>query len=157
MLHAAVEVLKGEILGHLEKLLGPGCERQRVGMATVGAGIHEGEAGAEILGRPGGRAEVSRTVRSHEDDEEAHRDDSTVPGRLRQNAPMAKSRTEDEQKAVEAILRGLGQRLMQLRDDHKTKAMRGDEPEGISQGLEIALKQLNDMLPRRKRIKDEWV
>lgn len=75
----------------------------------------------------------------------------------RQNAPMAKARTEDEQKAVEAILRGLGQRLMQLRDDHKTKAMRGDEPAGISQGLEIALKQLNDMLPRRKRIKDEWV
>ena len=67
---------------------------------------------------------------------------------------MAKARTEDEQKAVESILRGLGQRLMQLRDDHKTKAMRGDEPEGIAEGLEMALRQLNDMLPRRKRIKD---
>lgn len=34
------------------------------------------------------------------------------------------------------------------------KALRGEEPEGISKGLEIALRQLNDMLPRRKRIKD---
>jgi hypothetical protein len=43
---------------------------------------------------------------------------------------------------------------MQLRDDHKTRAMRGDEPEGIAEGLEMALRQLNDMLPRRKRVKD---
>ncbi|MEO6323316.1 MAG: hypothetical protein ABIT01_14155 [Thermoanaerobaculia bacterium] len=70
---------------------------------------------------------------------------------------MAKTRTEDEQKAVEAILRGLGQRLMALRDDHKTRALRGDESAGVAEGLEIALKQLNDMLPRRKRVKDEWV
>jgi hypothetical protein len=67
---------------------------------------------------------------------------------------MAKGRSEDEQKAVETNFRALGHRLTRLRDEYAMKALRREEPEGISKGLEIALHELNDMLPRRKRLKD---
>jgi hypothetical protein len=67
---------------------------------------------------------------------------------------MAKGRSEDEQKAVERILGALGHRLMRLRDEYAMKTLRREEPEGISKGLEIALRELNDLLPRRKRLKD---
>ena len=67
---------------------------------------------------------------------------------------MAKGRSEDEQKAVETILRALGHRLTRLRDEYSMKTLRGEEPEGVSEGLEIALRELNDLLPRRKRLKD---
>ena len=67
---------------------------------------------------------------------------------------MSKSRSEDEQKAVETILRALGHRLVRLRDEHAMKVLRGEEPEGITKGFELALREINDMLPRRKRLKD---
>jgi hypothetical protein len=67
---------------------------------------------------------------------------------------MAKQRSEDVQKAVETILGALGHRLVRLRDEHAMKALRKEEPEGISKGLEIALRELNDLLPRRRRVKD---
>lgn len=67
---------------------------------------------------------------------------------------MSKGRSEDEQKAVETILRALGHRLVRLRDEHAMKAMRGEEPEGVSKGFELALREINEMLPRRKRLKD---
>ena len=67
---------------------------------------------------------------------------------------MARTRSEDEQKAVETILRALGHRLTRLRDEYAMKALRHEEPEGISKGFELALRELNDMLPRRKRLKD---
>lgn len=73
------------------------------------------------------------------------------PGRIR---PMARSRSDDEQKAVETILRALGHRLVRLRDEHAMKSLRGEEPDGVSHGIEIALRELNDLLPRRKRLKD---
>lgn len=66
---------------------------------------------------------------------------------------MAKQRSEDEQKAVETILWALGQKLARLRDEYAMKALRKEEPEGISRGLELALLELNNYLPRRKRVK----
>lgn len=67
---------------------------------------------------------------------------------------MSKSRSEDEQKAVETILRALGHRLVRLRDEHTMKVLRGEEPEGTTKGFELALREINDMLPRRKRLKN---
>jgi len=68
---------------------------------------------------------------------------------------VAKGRSEDEQKAVETILWALGHRLLRIRDEHAMAAMRGDEPEGISDGLDLALREVNDLLPRRRRIRSE--
>jgi hypothetical protein len=68
---------------------------------------------------------------------------------------MSKGRSEDEQKAVETILRALAFGLIRMRDEHAMKAMRGDEPEGISEGLDLALREVNDLLPRRRRVKAE--
>ena len=68
---------------------------------------------------------------------------------------MAKLRTEDEQKAVETILWALGHRLHRLRDEFTMKSQRGEEPEGVAKGLDLAIREINDMLPRRKRIKGE--
>jgi hypothetical protein len=68
---------------------------------------------------------------------------------------MAKLRSDDEQKAVETILWALGHRLLRLRDEHAMKAMRGDEPEGVSDGIDLALREVNDLLPRRRRIRSE--
>ena len=68
---------------------------------------------------------------------------------------MAKERSDEEQKAVEKILWALGHRLLRIRDEHAMKAMRGDEPEGISEGIDLALREVNDLLPRRRRIKAE--
>jgi hypothetical protein len=68
-------------------------------------------------------------------------------------APMSKERSEGEQKAVETILRALGHRLARLRDEHTMKVQRGEEPEGVTVGFELALREINDMLPRRKRVK----
>jgi hypothetical protein len=67
---------------------------------------------------------------------------------------VAKLRSEEEQKAVETILMALGHRLARLRDEHAMKELRHEEPEGVSQGLTMALHELNDMLPRRKRLKE---
>lgn len=67
---------------------------------------------------------------------------------------MAKQRSDDEQKAVETILRALGHRLTRLRDEYTMMSLRREEPEGIAKGIEIALREVNDMLPRRKRVKD---
>jgi hypothetical protein len=67
---------------------------------------------------------------------------------------MSKGRSEDEQKAVETILRALGHRLVRLRDEYTMKVLRGEEPEGTTKGFELALREINDMLPRRKRLKN---
>lgn len=67
---------------------------------------------------------------------------------------MSKERSEKEQKAVETILWALGHRLIRLRDEYAMKALRHEEPEGIEKGLELALREVNDLLPRRKRLKD---
>jgi hypothetical protein len=66
---------------------------------------------------------------------------------------MSKGRSEDEQKAVETILWALGHKLQRLRDDYTMAAQRGEEPKGIEKGLELALREVNDLLPRRKRLK----
>jgi hypothetical protein len=68
-------------------------------------------------------------------------------------ARMSKLRSEDEQKAVETILWALGHRLARLRDEYTMKVQRGEEPEGVTKGFEMALREINDMLPRRKRFK----
>ena len=66
---------------------------------------------------------------------------------------MTKGRSDDEQKAVETILRALGHRLQRLSEEHQMKGQRGEEPDGVAKGLELALRELNDLLPRRKRVK----
>lgn len=67
---------------------------------------------------------------------------------------MSKDRSESEQKAVETILKALGHRLARLRDEYAMKTLRREEPEGVEKGLALALRELNDLLPRRKRLKD---
>lgn len=67
---------------------------------------------------------------------------------------MAKTRSEEEQKAVETILTALGHRLHRLQDEYEMKAQRGEVPEGVSQGIGVAIHELNDLLPRRKRFKE---
>lgn len=66
---------------------------------------------------------------------------------------MARGRTDDEQKAVETILWALGHRLQRLRDEHRTRSLRGEEEPGVADGLEKALAEVNELLPRRKRIR----
>ena len=66
---------------------------------------------------------------------------------------MSKERSDAEQKAVERILWALGHRLVRLRDEAAMRILRGEEPEGVEKGLAIALRELNDLLPRRKRLK----
>jgi hypothetical protein len=66
---------------------------------------------------------------------------------------MSKERTGNEQKAVETILWALGHRLVRLRDEYAMKTQRGEEPEGVEKGISLALRELNDLLPRRKRLK----
>jgi hypothetical protein len=66
---------------------------------------------------------------------------------------MSKLRSEDEQKAVETILWALGHRLVRLRDEYAMKVQRGEEAEGVTKGFEMALREINGMLPRRKRFK----
>jgi len=66
---------------------------------------------------------------------------------------MAKLRSDEEQKAVETILWALGHRLTRMRDEYTMKSLRHEEPEGVAKGLELALREINEMLPRRKRIK----
>lgn len=66
---------------------------------------------------------------------------------------MAKLRSDEEQKAVETILWALGHRLHRLRDEYEMKALRQEEPEGVAKGLELALREINELLPRRKRLK----
>ena len=68
---------------------------------------------------------------------------------------MAKLRSDEEQKAVETILWALGHRLVRLRDEYTMKVMRKEEPEGIVQGLELALSEINQLLPRRKRVRPD--
>jgi hypothetical protein len=66
---------------------------------------------------------------------------------------MAKGRSEEEQKAVETILWALGHRLHRLKEEYEMKSLRKEEPEGVAKGLELALREVNDLLPRRKRLK----
>ncbi len=66
---------------------------------------------------------------------------------------MAKGRSDDEQKAVETVLWALGHRLQRLRDEHAMKELRGEEPDGVSKGLGMALDEVNELLPRRRRVK----
>ena len=66
---------------------------------------------------------------------------------------MSKGRSEEEQKAVETILWALGHKLHRLRDEYTMAERRGEEPEGIAKGLDLALREVNDLLPRRKRLK----
>ena len=68
-------------------------------------------------------------------------------------ARMSKLRSEEEQKAVETILWALGHRLVRLRDEYAMKVHRGEEPKGVTVGFEMALREINGMLPRRKRFK----
>jgi hypothetical protein len=67
---------------------------------------------------------------------------------------VAKLRTDGEQKAVETILWALGHRLQRLRDEHEMKGQRGEESDGVAKGIALALREVNDLLPRRKRIRD---
>lgn len=66
---------------------------------------------------------------------------------------MARERTEGEQKAVETILRALAHRLQRFREEAEMQALRGEVDPGVEKGLAMALRELNDMLPRRKRVK----
>jgi len=66
---------------------------------------------------------------------------------------MSKERSDAEQKAVERILWALGHRLVRLRDEAAMRTLRGEESEGVEKGLAIALRELNDLLPRRRRLK----
>ncbi len=74
-------------------------------------------------------------------------------GRACQNRAVAKQRSDDEQKAVETILWALGHRLLRIRDEHAMAEMRGDEIDGVSKGLDLALREVNELLPRRRRIR----
>ncbi len=67
---------------------------------------------------------------------------------------MARTRSDEEQKAVETILNALGHRLKRLQDEYAMKELRKEEPEGVARGIGIALHELNDLLPRRKRFKE---
>lgn len=66
---------------------------------------------------------------------------------------MARERTEGEQKAVETILRALAHNLQRLCEEAEMQARRGEVEPGVEKGLKMALRETNDMLPRRKRVK----
>jgi hypothetical protein len=66
---------------------------------------------------------------------------------------MARERTEGEQKAVETILRALAHDLQRLRDEAAMQALRGETDRGVEKGLDMALRELNNLLPRRKRVR----
>ena len=67
--------------------------------------------------------------------------------------PMARERSEAEQKAVETILRALAHNLQRLQEEAEMQALRGEVDPGVQKGLAMALREVNDMLPRRKRVK----
>jgi len=92
-------------------------------------------------------------VGSDEEDVDAHARIFQRSAPLVQNAGMAKQRSEDEQKAVETILRALAHRLQRLRDEAAMQALRGETDPGVEKGLDMALRELNDLLPRRKRVR----
>ncbi len=66
---------------------------------------------------------------------------------------MSKERSENEQKAVEKILWALAHRLHRLRDEAAMKALRGEGQPGVEKGIGMALDEVNNLLPRRKRVK----
>mgnify|MGYP001769503237 FL=1 len=66
---------------------------------------------------------------------------------------MARQRSDEEQKAVETILWALGHKLQRLREEAEMGALRGEIDPGVEKGLEMALREVNDLLPRRKRVK----
>jgi hypothetical protein len=66
---------------------------------------------------------------------------------------MARERTEGEQKAVETILRALAHNLQRLQEEAEMQALRGEVEPGVEKGLAMALRETNNMLPRRKRVK----
>jgi len=66
---------------------------------------------------------------------------------------MARERTEGEQKAVETILRALAHNLQRLQEEAEMQALRGEVDPGVQKGLAMALREANNMLPRRKRVK----
>jgi hypothetical protein len=92
-------------------------------------------------------------VRPHEEHVDAHPRIFPSAAGLVQNGRMAKQRTDEEQKAVETILRALAHRLQRLRDEAAMQALRGETDPGVERGLDMALRELNDLLPRRKRVK----
>ena len=49
--------------------------------------------------------------------------------------------------------RALAHRLQRLRDEAAMQALRGETDPGVEKGLEMALRELNDLLPRRKRVR----
>jgi hypothetical protein len=112
------------------------------------ARVYEEQLRPEVLRRARRGAEVPGIVRADEDDKEGHERRSwfRIEG-------MSKGRSEDEQKAVETILWALGHKLHRLRDEYAMKKLRGEEPEGVAKGLDLALREVNDLLPRRKRLK----
>jgi hypothetical protein len=66
---------------------------------------------------------------------------------------MARERTEGEQKAVETILRALAHNLQRLQEEAEMQALRGEVEPGVEKGLAMALREANNMLPRRKRVR----
>ncbi len=54
---------------------------------------------------------------------------------------------------METVLWALGHRLLRLRDEHEMKGRRGEEPDGVARGIEVALDEVNSLLPRRKRLR----
>jgi hypothetical protein len=66
---------------------------------------------------------------------------------------MARERTEGEQKAVETILRALAHNLQRLQEEAEMQALRGEIEPGVEKGLAMALREANNMLPRRKRVR----
>lgn len=66
---------------------------------------------------------------------------------------MARERTEGEQKAVETILRALAHNLQRLQEEAEMQVRRGEIEPGVEKGLSMALRETNNMLPRRKRVK----
>ena len=112
------------------------------------ARVEEGELRPEVLRGARGGPDVAGVAGPGEDDEDGHAGRSWF--RIRD---MSKGRSEAEQKAVETVLWALGHKLYRLRDEAAMKALRGEEPEGVEKGLDLALREVNDLLPRRKRLK----
>ena len=138
----------GQGLRPSKKIFSARGECDGVGMTERDPRVEQQELGPEVLRGAGGGAEVAGVPRPDEDGEERHGAGSWVRMRA-----MSKERSDNEQKAVETILWALGHRLARLRDEAAMKALRGEEPEGVEKGLALALRELNDLLPRRKRLK----
>lgn len=138
----------------VEEVLRARREGASVLVRGVGARVEEEEPRAERLAGAGRRAEVPGAVGANEEDVDAHSRIIFQSGAgLVQNARVAKQRSDEEQKAVETNLRALAHRLQRLRDEAAMQALRGETDPGVEKGLDMALRELNGLLPRRKRVK----